>query len=82
MKRLGLGSRRAIRAMYQDANSTARLSKESAELETLTRFGLIHCGRYISNGFVDCELDGSVVAWLSHHEDILAGFPEPYELPF
>lgn len=82
MKRLGLGSRRAIRAMYQDANSTARLSKESAELETLTRFGLIHCGKYVVNGHVDCELDGSVILWLSHHEDILAGFPEPYELPF
>lgn len=82
MKRLGFGSRRTIRAMYQDDNSSTLLSKESVELETLSRFGFVHCGKYVVDGNVDCELDGSVILWLSKHEDILAGFPEPDELPF
>ena len=82
IKQLGFGSRRAIRVMYQDDNSSTLLSKESVELEILTKFGFIHCGRYISNGNVKCELNGLVIDWLSKHENLLADFPEPDELPF
>ncbi len=82
MSRLGRGSKRILRSMYQDADSSMRLSKASVELETLARLGFIHCGGYITNGFVECELNGAVVNWLSNHEDVLANFPEPENLPF
>ena len=49
-----------------------RLSKGSVELETLSRLRFIHCGGYITNGFVECELNGAIVNWLSKHEDVLA----------
>lgn len=82
MSRLGQGSKRILRTMYQDADSSMRLSKESAELEILLRIGFIHCGRYIINGFVECELNGAVVNWLSNHEGFLESLPEPEDVPF
>ena len=36
----------------------------------------------MTNGFVECELNGAVVNWQSKHEDVLANFPEPENLPF
>ena len=80
IKRLGDGSKRALREMYQDRNSATRLSKGSAELETLSKLGFIRCGRYIESGLISCELNGLVANWFNEHKDVIASFPEPDEL--
>ena len=82
LKRLGNGSRKALRTMYQKGSSSFSLPKGSAEIEALSRLGFIHCGRYVERGNVFCELDGLVLAWFDKHREIVNTFPEEEEFPF
>lgn len=82
LKRLGNGSRKALRTMYQKGHSSFSLPKGSAEIEALSRLGFIHCGRYVERGNVFCELDGLVLEWFDKHREIIDTFPEEEELPF
>lgn len=82
IEKLGKGSKRLLREMYENYNSSSRISKTSAEFEVLSRLGLIHCACYAESGVVHCELDGRVIGYLDRHKEILDAFPEPIDYPF